>query len=278
MRLPIIDVAVSIVRASDGRVLLAERTARQVAAGYWELPGGKIDPGESAAEAAARELEEEVGIRATGLRPWIAYEHAFRTKRIRLRFFRVDGWTGEPRGREGQRLAWVHPAAPEVAPLLPSNERVLGALALPPLCAVVDADSVDRLPQALYAGWRLFLVREARLAPDQRIALARRVTALARSFGSRVLMAGSTGLHDAADLRRAVSLGADLALLSPVLTSTGHPGRPPLGWDGLQQLATGAPIPVFAQGGLRPSHLSQAQACGAAGIAVPLPLAPAAGA
>jgi 8-oxo-dGTP diphosphatase len=306
MRLATVDVAVSIVRAPDGRVLLAERTPRQVAAGFWELPGGKIDPGEAASAAAARELEEEIGIRPRAVRPWIAYSHAFRTKCVRLQFFRIEGWSGQPHGREGQRLAWVDPAAPAVAPLLPSNERVLLALGLPALYGVAEVARhdgaqamLDGLPGALQAGLRLIQVRAPELAPDQQVALARRVDTLARPYGARVLLCGAALLaqragvlgvhasaaqlrrstarppvrlwvvscHDAADLARAVQLGADAAVLSPVLPCSRHPARPALGWDGLARLATQAPIPVYAQGGMTPALLAAACRAGAAGIA-----------
>ena len=64
MRSGVIEVAASIVSAPDGRVLMAERTPGQVSPGFWELPGGKIDAGESAEHAAIRELDVEIGIRA----------------------------------------------------------------------------------------------------------------------------------------------------------------------------------------------------------------------
>ncbi|MFX7910545.1 NUDIX domain-containing protein, partial [Acinetobacter baumannii] len=73
MSSPVIEVAVAVVQDDRGHVLLAERTARQVAAGFWELPGGKIDSGESASAAAVRELDEETGIHATAFRPWLCY-------------------------------------------------------------------------------------------------------------------------------------------------------------------------------------------------------------
>jgi 8-oxo-dGTP diphosphatase len=307
MVLPVIDVAVSIVRAPDGRVLLAERTARQLATGFWELPGGKIEAGETAEQAAARELDEEIGIKPRALRPWIAYTHAFRTKRVRLNFFRVDSWLGDPRGREGQRLAWVDPAAPAVAPILPSNARALLALGLPQICWVARSSEAGgprallaELPGALTAGVGLIQIREPQMAPDQRVAFARRVVEVARPFGARVLLAapalegrraGATGVHspaqelrrltgrpdvelwsascrDAADLAHAVSLGADVAVISPVLPCSSHSDRPPLGWDGLRRVAASAPIPVYAQGGMTPELLETARRAGAAGIAV----------
>ena len=92
MRAPAVEVAASIVLANDGRVLMAERTPGQISPGFWELPGGKIDEGESAEHAAVRELEEEIGIRALELRPWMYYEYPFRLRRIRLHFFKVHRW------------------------------------------------------------------------------------------------------------------------------------------------------------------------------------------
>jgi 8-oxo-dGTP diphosphatase len=269
--LPVVDVAACIVRPRDGRVLLARRTARQIAPGYWEFPGGKIEPGETPTEAAARELNEEVGLVARALAPWAAYEHAFQTKRVRLRFFRVDEWTGTVHGREGQHVAWVDPAAPEVAPILPSNDRVLLALGLPPFCFVTRADAsgwarrLAEISTALSRGVRLVLVCAPHMAPDQRIAFARRVVDIARPFRAHVLLTGSLlearragvlGVHStAADLRRysvrlparlwsvscdnaddlahAIALGADAVLLS----------------SPLRALASTAPLPVYARTG-----------------------------
>jgi 8-oxo-dGTP diphosphatase len=310
--IPVVDVAINIVRGPAGHVLLAERTARQVAAGFWELPGGKIETGETAQQAAARELEEEVGIRARSMRPRLLYEHAFRTKRVRLHVFAIDDWSGEPAGREGQRIAWVDPADPSVAPILPSNDRLFAALALPPLWFTPHAngpgDSVTFLTQArtaLGAGVRTILVRAPHFAPDQRIALARRAVALASPFGAQVLLAGTPfeaqragalGLVSCAcelgrlqarpqtplwiatcatseDLERAIVLGADAAIASPVLPSSSpvassavHSETEAIGWDGLRRLAQASPIPVYAEGGLSAEMVSQAQRAGAAGV------------
>lgn len=302
-----IDVAVGILQAPDGRVLMAERTRTQLSAGFWELPGGKVDPGETPAQAATRELAEEIGVTALAVRPWIRYEHAYRLRRIRLHFFRIDGWSGTPHGREGQRLAWVDPARPDVAPLLPSVERVLIALGLPPIYAVSDSARhggpqalLAALPRALQTGLRLVQVREPAMQPDQRVHFARRVADVARPFGARVLLAGSAlearraGLdgihstaadlrrlnarppvrlwvascHDAADLQRAESLGADAAVVSPVQPCAAHPDRPPLGWAGLQRMAAEATIPLFAQGGMSAALLERARGAGAIGIAI----------
>jgi 8-oxo-dGTP diphosphatase len=303
-----IEVAVGILRSPDGRVLMAERTARQISPGYWEFPGGKIDPGESAAQAVVRELDEEIGIRASSVRAGMCYVHRFPLRRVRLHFFHIDAWTGSPHGREGQRVAWVDAAQPLVDPILPSCRRALQAIALPGIYGVLRAESsrqsrpFEELESALQRGVRLFQLRAANLAPDQRIALARRAQSLAGGYGARVLLCGSAlearragmpgvhstaeelrrlaarppvdlwmaSCHDGADLQRAEQLGADAVVLSPVLASGAHPDAAPIGWDGLRRLAAEAPIGVYAQGGMNQGMLGRAQQAGAIGIAANL--------
>lgn len=306
MRIPAVDVAVAVVRDAAGRVLLAERTRTQIAAGWWELPGGKIDPGETAAQAAARELHEEVGLHAGRLLPWIVYRHDFATKSVRLHFFRAEDVRGQAHGREGQRVAWVDPSAPTVGPLLPSNARALDLLALPALVGVLEAPPGgalwSALDSALDRGIRLLQLRLDQVAPGQRVALAARVVRQAASKGARVLLSGSVqearaasaaGLHtraaalaqfasrpavglwsvschDEQSLQRAALRGADIAFVSPVLGSKSHPGLNPLGWDGLRRLAAVVPLSVYAQGGLDAKAVAAARAAGAAGVAVTL--------
>lgn len=60
-----IDVAIGIVVEFHGRspcVLIARRPEQSVLAGYWEFPGGKLEPGETAAQCLVREFQEELGV------------------------------------------------------------------------------------------------------------------------------------------------------------------------------------------------------------------------
>lgn len=307
MQSRVIDVAVSVVHRPDGRVLLAERAAGKLSAGYWEFPGGKVEPGESTEESAVREVLEEVGVNAVELTPWQVYEHEFSTKRVRLHWFHVHRWSGEPHGREGQKIAWVDPQAPTVAPLLPSNARALAALALPPLAAITRSGVAGgpcavlaSLPSLLASGVQLLIVREPHMAPAHRVHFARRLREAARGSRLRLLLsgtsleasqAGACGLHSsarelarvttrppaplwavschgAADLARAAGLGADFALLSPILATKAHATHPALGWEGLRALVTNSTLPIYAQGGLRPSDVDRARAAGARGVAL----------
>jgi 8-oxo-dGTP diphosphatase len=73
--------------------------------------------------------------------------------------------------------------------------------------------------------------------------------------------------HDASQLARAVTLGADFATLSPVTATASHPGAASLGWPAFQVLAEAAALPVYALGGMGPSRLEEAHAAGAQGVA-----------
>ncbi len=139
---PLTEVAVGLVFDRAGRVLLGQRPQGKPYAGWWEFPGGKLEPGESVAAALARELHEELGIHVRSSRPWIVREHSYPHARVRLHFRRVFDWDGEPVSREGQAFGWTRPDAIGRAPLLPATVPILAMLALP---GRVVGISLDRL-------------------------------------------------------------------------------------------------------------------------------------
>ena len=65
----LVDVSAAVLLSADGRYLLGQRAPDTVYAGYWEFPGGKVERGETPAQALCRELDEELVIRVTHLRP-----------------------------------------------------------------------------------------------------------------------------------------------------------------------------------------------------------------
>lgn len=126
-----LDVAVGVVQRVDGTVLIGQRPPGKPYAGWWEFPGGKLEPGESAAVALARELHEELGLEAVTSMPWVVRDHTYPHARVRLWFRRVRCWRGEPRGREGQSFVWRPVGAIGVAPLLPASLAPIAWLGLP---------------------------------------------------------------------------------------------------------------------------------------------------
>jgi 8-oxo-dGTP diphosphatase len=128
---PFTEVAVGLVFDAQGRVLMGQRPAGKAYAGWWEFPGGKIEPGETVDAALARELEEELGLRIAVSFPWVLREHSYEHARVRLHFRRVFEFSGQPEAREGQAFAWCNAQAIEVEPLLPAALPLLPWLALP---------------------------------------------------------------------------------------------------------------------------------------------------
>ena len=122
------DVAAGILCDSSGRVLIAERLGGGPFHGMWEFPGGKIGPQESAAEALARELEEELGIGHPESEHFMCLDHVYPDRSVSIDFFLVRRWTNDPRGREGQRLRWVQAADLGDHDLLPADVPVIEAL------------------------------------------------------------------------------------------------------------------------------------------------------
>jgi 8-oxo-dGTP diphosphatase len=118
------EVAVGVLVRADGAFLLTTRPPGKAYAGYWEFPGGKLEPGETVLQALARELYEELGIRIAAAEPWrvevVDYPHAL----VRLNFCKVLQWSGALQMREGQAFSWEQlPVA--VFPVLPGTVPVL---------------------------------------------------------------------------------------------------------------------------------------------------------
>ncbi len=91
-----------------------------------------------------------------------------------------------------------------------------------------------------------------------------------RAAAGRVLPAPllvSAACHDDDELGLARALGCDFVLVSPVAETSSHPGVAPLGWAGLERLARGAQLPVYALGGMTSASLPLAVAAGCVGVA-----------
>ncbi|HLR12809.1 MAG TPA: thiamine phosphate synthase [Burkholderiaceae bacterium] len=147
---PFLDVAVGVLERADGKILLNQRPADKPWPGWWELPGGKLETGETAQQALHRELEEELGIRVQRATPWITYTHDYPKTTVRLRFHRVNAWDGTATALEEQTLAWVAPDdAAKLSPLLPAAIPPLRWACLPDKYLITSIGAPDKLPAYL---------------------------------------------------------------------------------------------------------------------------------
>lgn len=193
---PIIDVAVGVLLAPQGKVLLGDRPAGKPWAGWWELPGGKLEPGESVIEALARELHEELGVKLTQATPWVTYVHHYPTTTVRLYFCRVTGWEGEPRSLEQQQLKWVDIAtATELPDLLPAAYPPLRWLQLPDrylISGVCDQAGLPafmaKLDAAMNDGIKLVQWREPGWSGPDMIAAFEQVRHSCHQHGAKLLV------------------------------------------------------------------------------------------
>jgi 8-oxo-dGTP diphosphatase len=105
-----VTTVVAAVIESAGRVLIAQRKDSGPHALKWEFPGGKVEQGETPEAALARELEEELSIRAQIDGEIMRYEYQYAGRApILLIFYRVVSFTGEPRNLDFEQIQWVAP-------------------------------------------------------------------------------------------------------------------------------------------------------------------------
>ncbi|NHN38110.1 8-oxo-dGTP diphosphatase MutT [Pseudomaricurvus alcaniphilus] len=102
-----VHVAAGVIVDGGGRILIARRPDHTHQGGLWEFPGGKVDAGETVAEALCRELLEELGINAREYSPLLEVRHDYPDKSVLLDVWQVTAFSGEPHGREGQPVQWV---------------------------------------------------------------------------------------------------------------------------------------------------------------------------
>lgn len=298
-----LQVAVGVVKNSADQVLISLRDETAHQGGLWEFPGGKIEAGETAEQALRRELKEELDITVMASTPLITINHQYPGLAVELKVFLVDQFAGHAKSCEGQPFKWV--AANELAHYAfpKANRPIIAAAQLPSCYAILDmADEpipLINLQKILAKGVTLVQARLKNLSGE---AVGRFIEAaypLCRQYGALLLMNSAVAsvdahvdgihltsrdllathkrpencrwlaasCHNLADLQHAEKIGADFAVLAPVLATQTHPGVTGLGWQQFTELVAQANLPVYALGGMQLAHLKTARLAGGQGIA-----------
>ena len=299
---PLAVVAAAVLSRDGKNVLLAKRHAQAHQGGKWEFPGGKVHAGESSAQALARELDEEIGIRMQAWRPLIRFPYAYPEFAMDFEVFRVPEWHGTASGREGQEIRWVPLEELHRWETPPASRAVIRALQLPSQYAISADPQGDlerwrgELAATLRRGVRLVQLRAHSLPEEIYEQLAADAIERVHAAGARIILnaepelalrLGADGAHltsvrlqmhdrrplperlwlgaschNPAELQQAMRLGADFAVLSPV-----RGAEQPLGWDRYREMLREVAIPVYALGGMRVEDEQAAIECGGQGIA-----------
>jgi A/G-specific adenine glycosylase len=124
---PEVAIACGVVYRKD-RMLITQRKPEGLLGGLWEFPGGKIRPGETAAQACVREIAEEVGIRVAVSSHLAHVRHAYTHFKIRMDVFQCRYRSGKVRLSGPVDHRWILPEALDRYPFPGANRKFLHLL------------------------------------------------------------------------------------------------------------------------------------------------------
>lgn len=116
-----LQVVAGIIEDEQGLVLLAQRPQGKLLSGMWEFPGGKIEAGESAPEALARELKEELSLEVTVGRFMGIFSYAYDWGPIDLHVYLVRANNDPKRSEHVSVFKWINPTKIVVSELAPAD-------------------------------------------------------------------------------------------------------------------------------------------------------------
>ena len=131
--MPIIEVGCAIIRANRGasqerQLLIAQRNPGDSLGGFWEFPGGKLEPGETLEECLVREVQEELGVYVKVSEFFCLKEHTYPGKTVRLHFYFCDWVSGEPARLDCFDFRWIQPEEMRNFEFIPADIEVIKEL------------------------------------------------------------------------------------------------------------------------------------------------------
>ena len=297
-----IEVVVGIIHNSNNEVFIAKRQKNQFMSDYWELPGGKVEPGEDHVNAIKRELFEETGITVKNCKLVQKIQHIYPEKTINLSVYSIDDYLGGPVGLEGQEITWSSADKLKNFKLLPTMWRIIHKFSLPKFYWITpdnhQSDKVfNECKKRLSNGikfiqlrsktsldttyiekiYRLCRENQAKLilnTPNKtfnetcdgwHLSSLELMSLKERPVIEEKLIGAST--HGIDEALHAENISADYISLSPIEKTLTHPNSIPLGWKDASDIIGKCNLPVFLLGGMNKELVEKALSIGAQGVA-----------
>lgn len=290
----------------NNQIFLAKRPDHLHQGGLWEFPGGKVENNETALDGLKRELFEEIDIKVTSAQPLIKINHEYPDKSVCLDVWYVTDFTGEAKGKEGQKVCWT-PKRKLIDFKFPAaNKSIVTATQLPqkylitPEPALMEEQRfLYRLENAFRNGIQLAQLRTKKLSSETLSQLYPKAQQIAHSYNATLLLNCSiveaqklnvsyihlssknlmsadslpthfftaASCHNQQEVEKANSLGVDFIVIAPVNKTQSHPNTAPLGWTQFESLCHIAAVPAYALGGMREKEIQTVTNKGGQGIA-----------
>jgi 8-oxo-dGTP diphosphatase len=187
-----LQVAVGVVKNAEGQILISLRDESLHQGGLWEFPGGKIESEETAEQALARELKEELAVTVLEATPLITISHQYSDMAVQLHVFLVERFSGTVKSCEGQPFKWISPDELTHHAFPAANQSIITAARLPSSYAILDdADEsllLGNLHKILDRGVRLIQARLKTLPADTVKKFIEQAYPLCRQQGALLLL------------------------------------------------------------------------------------------
>jgi 8-oxo-dGTP diphosphatase len=194
-------ICIGVVVNQQQQVLVGERKQGTHLQGYWEFPGGKVEPHESFKMALRRELFEEIGIQARSMSKLIELQHHYEDRQLHFQLFKITDYSGQVRSVEAQALRWVSSSQLKTLNFPTANAAMIDTLSLPVKYMIADQDVLkDQLMavarKQLNAGISLIQYRANSENKSSYISHAKQLKSLCGDFGATLICNGDLAWVD----------------------------------------------------------------------------------
>ncbi len=112
----------------DGKFMICRRPPHKARGGLYEFPGGKVEPGETKAEALTRECREELAVTVRAVSVYMELTHVYPDMTVDLTLFNAELAEGEPKMLEHTDIRWIRPCEIPRYEFCPADKEILARL------------------------------------------------------------------------------------------------------------------------------------------------------